>query len=400
VLELETDKLDRTIADTRTDLNITNLALRQSEEQLKSLEKTTPLDLEAGERAARLAEEDRKYYFDVERPFTVKATEFSLKSAKLQLEYEEEELRQLEKMYKADDITEETEAIVLKRGRDGVERGKFAVESAQLARDHAITYAIPRKDLEVKEATIRKLLEWDKAKTALPMELRRQRVEFEKLRWQRLQAEERLNRLLADRKQMTAIAPIDGVVYYGRIMRGRTTDSAGMADMLRPGGAIPQPNMIVMTVVQSRPMVVRANVPEGELHDVRPNMVGIATPAAYPDLKLRATLDTTSDIPVSPGAFDARLNVDLKGKTKLLMPGMSCKIKLTPYLKLDAITVPPTAVVTDDVDEDKQTVQVLDKDGTVKTRAVTVGRKTDKQVEILTGLSEGDKVVIEPSKQK
>ena len=81
------------------------------------------------------------------------------------------------------------------------------------------------------------------------------------------------------------------------------------------------------------------------------------------------------------------------------MPGMTCKVKLTPYLKQDALTVPPTAVVTDELDEEKQTVQVLEKDGTTKSRPVTVGRKTDKQVEILKGLSEGDKVVIEPKKQ-
>jgi hypothetical protein len=150
--------------------------------------------------------------------------------------------------------------------------------------------------------------------------------------------------------------------------------------------------------VQPRPMLVRANVPESELHDMRPNLAGIATPAGYPDMKLPVTLDTTSDIPISPGVFDAKLTVDMKGKTKLLMPGMTCKVKLTPYLKKDAITVPPSVIVADDVDEDKQTVLVLEKDGTTKSRAVTIGRKTDKQVEILTGLSEGDKVVTEPSK--
>ena len=78
-----------------------------------------------------MAEEDRKYFFDVERPFALKATEFSLKMAKEVLEYEQEELHQLEKMYKADDITEETEQIVLKRARDTVERAKFMVEATQ-----------------------------------------------------------------------------------------------------------------------------------------------------------------------------------------------------------------------------------------------------------------------------
>ena len=40
---------------------------------------------------------------------------FSVKSADNMLAYEKEELRQLEKMYKADDLVEETEEIVLKR---------------------------------------------------------------------------------------------------------------------------------------------------------------------------------------------------------------------------------------------------------------------------------------------
>ena len=125
---------------------------------------------------------------------------------------------------------------------------------------------------------------------------------------------------------------------------------------------------------------------------------GTATPTGYPDLRLHATLDTTSDIPISPGSFEARLNVDLKEGTKLLVPGMSCKVKLTPYLKQDALTVPPSAVVTDELDDQKQTVEVLEKDGTTKSRPVTIGRKTDKLVEILKGLSEGEQVVIEPKK--
>ena len=333
----------------------------------------------------------------MERPFTLKLTEFSLKSAKEMLEYEEEELRQLEKMYKADDITEETEAIVLKRGRDAVERAKFYVESSQVGHDHALKFLIPRRALEVKELTQRKLLEWEKAKVVLPVELSKQRLELEKLRFQRSQAEERLKHLLGDRELMTVRAPIDGIVYYGKITRGRTSDAAALIDSLRPHGGV-APNQVVMTVVQPRPMCLRATFPESDLHDFRPNVKGIATPTGFPDLNLPVTLDTTTDIPVSPGTFEARLTVEMKGRTKLIMPGMTCKVKLTPYLKKDALTVPPSAVVADELDDQKQTVEVLQKDGSTKTREVTIGRKTDKQAEILSGLSEGEEVVTEPKK--
>ena len=397
LLELDPEKLDRAITDLRKDMEINAMSLQQAEEQLKALEKTTPMDMEAGARAARMVEEDRSYYFEVDRPFTLKATDFSLKTMKEYVEYEEEELRQLEKMYKADDITEETEAIVLKRGRDAVERAKFSLEAIQVAHDHDMKYALPRKDVEVREATQRRLIEWEKSKVQIPMELNRARLELDKLRLQRSQVEDRLKHLLTDREQMTIKSPIDGIVYYGKITRGRTSDAAGLAESLRPRGGI-GPNQVVMTVVQPRPMCIRATIAEGDLHDARPNLKGIATPPAFPDLRLPVTLDTTSDIPTSPGSYEAKLNVELKGGTKLLMPGMSCKVKLMPYLKKDALTVPPSAVVTDELDDQKQTVEVLEKDGTTKTRPVTVGRKTDKLVEILTGLSEGEQVVIEPKK--
>ena len=55
--------------------------------------------------------------------------------------------------------------------------------------------------------------------------------------------------------------------------------------------------------------------------------------------------------------------------------------------------------MTDELDEHKQSVQVLEKDGKTKDRPVTIGRKTDKQVEILKGLEEGEKVVLEPAKK-
>ena len=43
-------------------------------------------------------------------------------------------------MYKADDITEETEEIVLKRARDTVDRAKFCVQMAQLMHDQRLKF--------------------------------------------------------------------------------------------------------------------------------------------------------------------------------------------------------------------------------------------------------------------
>ncbi len=399
LLKLETDKLDRTIADLRADLKVSELAMHQAKDQLQSMEKALPVELEQGRRSARVAEEDRQFFFEVAKPFDLKAVEFELKMAKVVLEYQQEELRQLEKMYKADDITEETEEIVLRRARDNVEQAKFMLEFAQLNHDHALKFDLPRKEEQVNEAAKRTALDWEKNKAALPLAPQRLRLEMEKLRLAREQSQEKLQRLLADRKLMTVVAPTDGIVYYGKLVRGKASDATALGEALRPHGPVP-PNQVLMTVVEPRPMNIRATVPEGDLHDVRPGLTGTAVPTGYPDLELSSTIDTVSDIPISPGNFDGRLTVDLEGKTKLLRPGMTCKVKLVPYRKTEAICVPPKALVTDELDEHKHSVQVLEKDGKITTRPVTIGRKTDKQVEILKGLEEGEKVVLEPEKDQ
>jgi HlyD family secretion protein len=399
LVSLDPEKLDQAIADLRADLKLSEISLQLSEDQLKTLDKTTPLDLEQNARAARVAEEDRKYFMDVGRPFTLKMIEFSLKMANQSLEYEQEELRQLEKMYKADDITEETEQIVLKRARDTVERAKFMVEYVKLNCDHALKFTLPRTEESVKEAAQRRSLDQEKSKLELPLILQRQRLELEKLRVQRERTNDRLKKLLADRELMTIRSPADGIVYYGKCTRGRFGDSTGMAESLRRYGSI-MPNQVIMTVVQSRPMVIRASAAEEHLHWLRPGIKGLATPTGYPDLKLATTLDDTSDIPVGPGSFDTRFSVTLGDKTKWLMPNMTCKVKLTPYLKKDALIVPPKVVLTDDLDDQKRFVWVLPKDGKPQRRDVTVGEKTEKDIEILKGLSDGEKVLLEPPKDE
>ena len=86
---------------------------------------------------------------------------------------------------------------------------------------------------------------------------------------QRERTDERLKKLLADRELMTVKSPLDGIVYYGKCVRGKFSDSTTLAENLRRNGSIP-PNQVVMTVVEPRPMFIRATVAEDQLHYLRP----------------------------------------------------------------------------------------------------------------------------------
>ena len=398
LIEFDSEKIDKAIADLRSEQQITELSLKQAEDQLATLEKSTPLDLELSRRAQRLAEEDQKNYFETARSMEIKTMDKMVTIYRQQLEYARQELEQLEKMYKADDLTEETEKIVLQRARNTVDRVAFYLEREEYERDQIMKYQLPRMDEQIKEAVQHRTLAWNKDKVQLPLTLEKLRLEVPRQKVQLVRSKERLKNLLADQELMKIKAPADGYVYYGRCQRGKFNEIASFAETLRRGGNV-MPHHAVMTIVEPRPLFIHSTISEDRLQYVRNGMDGKAWPTGYPDIKLDVTVDEVGKVPFTLGSFDLQLSLDLEDQvSKVILPGMSCKIKLTPYSKSEALIVPPKLVSTDPLDDEKHFVYLQTKDGKSEKREVTIGKQNDKQMEILKGLSEGDKILLEAPK--
>ena len=369
-----------------------------AEDQLALLEKSIPLDLEASQRAQRQAEEDQKRYFELTRPMIIKSWDNMLKYTRQELDYAREELDQLEKMYKADDLTEETEKIVLKRARNTVDRAEFNMEREQYDHDQTLNIQLPRNDVQIKDNTLRRNLAWNKDRVELPLALEKQRLDVAKLKVQMARSKERLKNLLADQELMKIKAPADGYVYYGRCQRGKFNEISSMQESLRSGGSI-MPLRTIITIVEPRPIFIHSTASEDRLQYIRMGMDGKATPTGYPDLKLDVNLDEISKLPISMGSYDIQFSLDLtENPAKVILPGMGCKIRFIPYSKSDALVIPPKTLMTDPLDDDKHFVYLQTKDGKSEKHDVTVGKQTDKLVEILKGLSEGDKILLEAPK--
>jgi membrane fusion protein (multidrug efflux system) len=397
VLALDTEKIDRAITDLRADLELNELALKQAAAQLAAAEKSVPLEDQASDRNRRIAEEDWKRFEEVLKPLTAKVDDYRLTAARESLESAEEEYRQLEKMYRADDLAEETEKIVLKRAKNGVERAKLELELAQAAHAEGLEVSLPRMEERTKDQTERARIDAEFAKINLPLLVGRRRLELEKLQLARDQGQERLKKLIADRNAMIVKAPIDGTVYYGRSVRGKW--SAMSVETLRRGATI-VPNDIFMTVVQTRPLMVRTTVPESQSQRVHAGLQAVVQPVGFAGLNLSAVVHRVGAIPMGSSGFDCQLTVASDGLTSAIVPGMNCELKMVPYKKTDALTVPPKTVFTEEFDPARQYVYLLGKDGKPEKRVVTLGQRNDKQVEVLEGLAEGDEVLLEKPKEE
>jgi multidrug resistance efflux pump len=390
---LDTQKIDQAIRDLQTDLYIGDLAIKLAEEELQNLEKSLPVDMAAAERAKRLADEDLQNFLTVERPLAERIAHHSVKSNRNYLEYEKEELRQLEKMYKADDLTEETEEIIIKRQRDSVENYTFQLENAETRRDQTLKVNLPRQEQTAQENVRKQTLAWEKAQATLPLAVQQRRTSLDKQKSERGKSAEKLSKLMKDRQLMDVRAATDGIVYYGKCVRGNWTTMATVAAKLQPGGTLSS-DEVFMTIVQQQPVAVRAVVEEKDLSQVQPGTTGKIVAVAYPDAKMTANVEAVSQVPVTPGNFDARISVrSLEGKAP--MPGMTCTVKVVAYENKDAVAIPASAVFADELDEEKQFVYVVAKEGSHEKRPVKVGKKAASKVEIVEGLAEGDQILLE-----
>ncbi|MHB0958077.1 MAG: efflux RND transporter periplasmic adaptor subunit [Pirellulaceae bacterium] len=390
---LDMEGIDKQLQDAEQGLRLNKLALQLATTELENMKTTLPMDLESTARAKKIADDDLNYFLKINRSFLEESAQFSLRNSKNSLEYSEEELKQLEKMYNADDLTEETEEIVLKRARNEVEQAKFYLKSTELRTKKLLEEDIPRQEQQLTEAAQRAGVTLDKTRATLPVQFEKQQIELQKLTVDNKRAEEKLQELIADRKAMAVESPADGYVYYGRATRGKWPGVEAVTSQLQEGGKL-SPNTPFMTVLSPRPLHVRADVAEKDLHRLARGLQGTATPAGYPDLKLPITVEQVSPFPIGAGIFDGHFRVTLNDEAKPVVPGMACKLTLVAYEKKEAIAIPATAVFENPADGARNLVYVKTAEGKPQERTVVVGQKTEQKWEIVQGLTAGEEILL------
>lgn len=393
LVRFDDEEINDSIEDMEADQRLAELSIMQAEEELPRLERALNLQHETAERAYRIAEEDLERWNEIDRPLSIKSVEFSLKNSRNNLEYQQEELDQLLQMYEADDLTEETEEIILKRQRNAVESAKFYFELAKTRREEVLEVQIPRLDAAMKTSLEQAELNLAQAKTALAFSTNEKRFSLEKAKHARRRSLERHADLLADRELMKIAAPMDGIVYYGRAVDGKWSGTQSRIESLKPGRSV-SPRTVFMTVVQLRPLVVLSKVAEGNVVEIEKGASASVVPAADDETQITAKIADKSTIPVSEGQFslDLELTEDIP---EWIVPGMTCKVKVTTYEKEDALTVPEKAVRTDEEDDEKKYVLVqVEGEDEPQRRDVEVGKTHKGKTEILEGLQAGDEVVL------
>ena len=393
LVQFDAASLKEQIQQQETSLYSLKLAHEEALREAKFDETREAIEGKKAEIEMRVAKEDHKFFQEKQHPFSAKELEASLKSTQDYVDYAAEEVRQLEKMYKADDLTEESEEIVLRRAKDDLARSRFSLEEAKLNYEKTKRFGLARSKENEELAHKLAVLAMEQAALIRPilkekklLQLKLQAIELEK-------SSKKLQELKNDLEQAKVLAPADGVVYLGRAIDGKWTNVKEMGMKLMPHGTVMN-HEVFMTVVDPKDLAVRATIAEGDMTYVSIGMKGNISPTAFPGQKSEVTLSRLDAIPGEDGSFVAMFDANLQGK-KPIVAGMTGNIRLVVYFQPKAMLLPTKVIFKEELDEHARFVFLRQQDGSIVKRAVEVGLEQGERSEILQGINAGDEVLVE-----
>jgi len=175
-------------------------------------------------------------------------------------------------------------------------------------------------------------------------------------------------------------APFAGVV---------TARTANLGTLMQAGTSSSTQAIPLVKLSQDDLFRLVIPVPESSVRYIRigePVEVRVAALSrTFPGKVARSSLD------VQEGTRTMHTEVDVPNPDRLLMPGMYAETTLTLEAKDNVLAIPLEAI---NHEGDQTTVDVVNSVGQVEVRNVTVGLETSTDAEIVSGLLEGDEVIV------
>ena len=374
----ETDKIDKALAQAEFSLSGAKLDAEDANLSMEEVNKTAELNKKIADTEWKQSQEDHDYYFKTEKPERIKSIEFSERSSGWSVENTQEELDQLKKMYNEDQLTEESELIVLKRAERSLESSKFYAQRGKTRRQHEKEFELPRDDFKEKNALTLAKLEHEKFVITSQIKKSRKEIALKKSQFELSQKEKKHNELLGDREKMTIKATVGGLLYYGSCKRGTWSKNRELKT-----GQKAAVNKVVMTIVDPASIVIRGDMDEELVGLVKTGMSGAVKMVATKQT-FAATANVPMAIPMDNGKFDVKFQ---PAQGVSLMPGATCKVSLLVHEAKNQLVAPKASVFSDD--EINHFVFLADGSKVM----VTIGMESDGDVEILEGLSADQEIL-------
>jgi multidrug efflux pump subunit AcrA (membrane-fusion protein) len=375
LLELDDRVITKDVRTAENELEGAKANLAKAESDVDLLTKADQLARMVAENDLKNGETYLKWFDETDGPLAIQQADLQLKMAQYSLDDQNDELDQLKKMYKTEDLTSATADIVIKRAFRQVDISKINVGREEKENQKAKTLSVPQQRQKLASGVDQQRINLEQLKATQAQAAVTRKVAVAAAQRAVSDVEQKLSDLKADLAMFKQMAPVDGVIYYGQFTNRTWTGNEPR--MFQPGEKI-QPGTIVLTLVQPGRLRVAMDLPEWGYAAVKPGTDATVVPGVLGQ-KLAGRTLAPSPIARSTGL---ELQIQLPETPAVLVPGMKARVMIDAGKTDNVLLVPSSAVSANKV--------TLKQGGT---KRVLVGRTVDDQTEIIDGLNEGDEIV-------
>jgi HlyD family secretion protein len=346
-------------------------------------------DIEAADRKLTFAKIDRKKYLEGDFEQQKKQAEEKIKLAEAEFTKAKDTFEWSKNLSDRGFLTK-TE---LERDKLDFQRCEITVEQSRRALDLLLKYDDDRKRTEL-EANLK---EAERGVERAKLQADSRLVDFDaakKTSESKLELErEKLKKYEDQYSKAKIYAKDEGMVVYARTEGGRM----GGENPIQEGTQVRE-RQEILTIPRTNGLIVEASVHESVLKRVIVGNVCSIKVDGIPGREFQGTVQFVALL-ADKGSWWANPNQRLY-KTEIsvlnpiadMRPGMSCSVEIFSGTLPDCLSVPLQSIV---MDKGKTTAFVVD--GTkYDHREVEVGRSNDAKVEIVSGLKEGEEVLLAP----
>jgi multidrug efflux pump subunit AcrA (membrane-fusion protein) len=385
ILSIDSSLLQKQLDAAENDLATAKANLVKAEADYKLSRDAEAMTLKGHKDAVKDASDAVKWWEQVDGPQMLKTWNIQIQQYQHLVDDRTDELEQLKKMYKTEELTSATADIVVKRAIRGLEQAQIALEmeKERIEKYKATAYPTSKRGiLDALKKAQQALASNEVAQTHLTTQWA---SSLFTTRNAATAAEQKVMELKDDLAKLTVSAPADGVVYYGQLTGGNW--NGGDPKTMRYGEKL-APQQVVATFFAPGALRMVVDLPEAKYFSVTADSSATFVPAAFPEMRIKGKCEIahrTGVVTVDRGVVYP-MRVTPTGETDArILPGMKASAHFTvPPLK-NVLLVPATAV-------SGGNAWVKEKGGETK-RAVITGHSDGKSIEIISGLKEGDAVL-------
>ena len=264
-------------------------------------------------------------------------------------------------------------------------RAELIKAKAALKKDES--YYQRQKALFIEKLVSREQLEAGKAQYDIS------KAQYESILYQIKQAEASLSSTLDNLSKMVYRSPINGIITSLRVEEGEVA-------MI---GTMNNPGTILMTIADLSIMQVEVDVDETDVINVKMERPAEVRIDAFPEKTIKGEVTEIGSSALqktitSQESKDFKVVITLENPPKELKPGLSASADIITAEKKNVLAVPISALILKEKkgkEEQEEGIYVV-KENRVKFRPVKKGIMGEMMVEIISGLKEGEEIVIGP----